>query len=230
MTSEAFRHPVDDLRGDLRRWRERRVGEVDAGPELVGAHTCGGVGVVPAQARLPFGGAKGALRIDPNELSRTELQRVTRRYTSEIIDVIGPDRDIAAPDLGTDAQVMSWIMDTYSQQKGHAVPAVVTGKPPELGGSVARREATGRGLMSLLPAAAAAQADDELPQLAKPGAFEKLLAQPGEDDDPRRTAKMPPIVGHVAFEHVGFAYEPGEPVVDPMCGSGTIPLCSVTRS
>ena len=99
---------------------------------------------------LPFGGAKGALRIDPNELSRAELQRVTRRYTSEIIDVIGPDRDIAAPDLGTDGQVMSWIMDTYSQQKGHTVPGVVTGKPVEIGGSLGRTEATGRGVVTCI--------------------------------------------------------------------------------
>ncbi len=97
---------------------------------------------------LPFGGAKGGVRIDPHSLSRSELQRITRRYTSEIIDVIGPDRDIPAPDLGTDEQVMSWIMDTYSQQKGHAVPGVVTGKPIEIGGSYGRREATGRGVIS----------------------------------------------------------------------------------
>ncbi len=97
---------------------------------------------------LPFGGAKGGVRIDPNSLSRTEIQRITRRYTSEIIDVIGPDRDIPAPDLGTDEQVMAWILDTYSQQKGHAVPGVVTGKPLELGGSYGRKEATGRGVVS----------------------------------------------------------------------------------
>ncbi len=99
---------------------------------------------------LPFGGAKGALRLDPNQLSRAELQRATRRYTSEIIDVIGPDRDIAAPDLGTDAQVMSWIMDTYSQQKGYTVPGVVTGKPVEIGGSLGRTEATGRGVVTCI--------------------------------------------------------------------------------
>lgn len=97
---------------------------------------------------LPFGGAKGGVRIDPRTLSRTELQRITRRYTSEIIDVIGPDRDIPAPDLGTDQQVMAWILDTYSQQKGHAVPGVVTGKPLEVGGSHGRSQATGRGVMS----------------------------------------------------------------------------------
>jgi glutamate dehydrogenase (NAD(P)+) len=102
---------------------------------------------------LPFGGAKGGVRIDPHTLSRSELQRITRRYTSEIIEMIGPDKDIPAPDLGTDEQVMSWIMDTYSQQKGHAVPGVVTGKPIEIGGSYGRREATGRGVVTCLLAA-----------------------------------------------------------------------------
>ncbi len=105
---------------------------------------------------VPFGGAKGGVRINPLNLSRAELQRVTRRFTMEIINVIGPDTDIPAPDLGTNEQVMAWLMDTYSQHVGHAVPAIVTGKPPALGGSVARREATGRGLMFLLPQAAAA--------------------------------------------------------------------------
>ena len=103
---------------------------------------------------VPFGGAKGGVRINPMELSRAELQRVTRRYTMEIINVIGPDKDIPAPDLGTNEQVMAWLMDTYSQHVGHSVPSVVTGKPPALGGSIARREATGRGLMFLLPQAA----------------------------------------------------------------------------
>jgi glutamate dehydrogenase (NAD(P)+) len=97
---------------------------------------------------LPFGGAKGGIRVDPTTLSKAELQRITRRYTSEIIEVIGPDRDIPAPDLGTDQQVMAWIMDTYSQQKGFTVRGVVTGKPVELGGSYGRREATGRGVVS----------------------------------------------------------------------------------
>jgi glutamate dehydrogenase (NAD(P)+) len=109
---------------------------------------------------VPFGGAKGGVRINPMELSRAELQRVTRRFTMEIINVIGPDTDIPAPDLGTNEQVMAWVMDTYSQHVGHSVPAVVTGKPPALGGSVARREATGRGLMFLLPQAAAARGID----------------------------------------------------------------------
>lgn len=103
---------------------------------------------------LPFGGAKGGVRIDPTVLSRSEKQRLTRRYTMEIINFIGPDKDIPAPDMGTDEQVMAWLMDTYSTHVGHTEPAIVTGKPPSLGGSIARREATGRGLMSLLPAVA----------------------------------------------------------------------------
>ncbi|NKB71758.1 MAG: response regulator [Candidatus Latescibacteria bacterium] len=107
-----------------------------------------------ALMQLPFGGAKGGVRIDPTSLSRPELQRLTRRYTSEIITTIGPERDIPAPDMGTDEQVMAWIMDTYSQQMGHAVPAVVTGKPVVLGGSLGRKEATGRGLVYLVVEAA----------------------------------------------------------------------------
>ncbi len=103
-----------------------------------------------ALMNLPFGGAKGGVRIEPRSLSSNELQRITRRYTSEIIDFIGPDRDIPAPDLGTDEQVMAWMMDTYSQQKGHAVPGVVTGKPIEIGGSHGRREATGRGVVTCM--------------------------------------------------------------------------------
>lgn len=107
-----------------------------------------------ALMRLPFGGAKGGVRIDPTILSRRELQRLTRRYTSEIIEMIGPDRDIPAPDMGTDEQVMAWLMDTYSQQIGHAVPEVVTGKPVTLGGIEGRVEATGRGLVHLIEKAA----------------------------------------------------------------------------
>ncbi len=100
---------------------------------------------------LPFGGAKGGVRVDPTHLSRAEIQRLTRRFTMEIINFIGPERDIPAPDMGTDEHTMGWIMDTYSTHVGHSEPAVVTGKPPALGGSVARREATGRGLVSLVP-------------------------------------------------------------------------------
>ncbi|MGM0576931.1 MAG: Glu/Leu/Phe/Val dehydrogenase dimerization domain-containing protein [Myxococcota bacterium] len=107
-----------------------------------------------ALMRLPFGGAKGGVRIDPSQFSRAELQRVTRRYTAEFIGMLGPDKDIPAPDLGTDERVMAWILDTYSQQKGYAVPAVVTGKPVVLGGSLGRNEATGRGLVYLVEEAA----------------------------------------------------------------------------
>ena len=103
---------------------------------------------------LPFGGAKGGVRVDPTTLSRAEKQRITRRYTMEIVNFIGPDQDIPAPDMGTDEQVMAWLMDTYSTHVGYTEPAVVTGKPPSIGGSVARREATGRGLVSLIPAVA----------------------------------------------------------------------------
>ncbi|OHV77938.1 Glu/Leu/Phe/Val dehydrogenase dimerization domain-containing protein [Ensifer sp. LCM 4579] len=107
-----------------------------------------------ALMRLPFGGAKGGVRVDPTVLSKSELQRLTRRYTAEIIDIIGPGKDIPAPDMGTDEQVMAWVMDTYSQQVGHSVPAVVTGKPVVLGGSLGRKEATGRGLVYSIEAAA----------------------------------------------------------------------------
>jgi glutamate dehydrogenase (NAD(P)+) len=103
-----------------------------------------------ALANLPYGGAKGGVRVDPAALSRTELERLTRRYTSEFIGIIGPDKDVPAPDMGTDAQVMAWVMDTYSQHVGYSVPSVVTGKPIVLGGSLGRNEATGRGLVYLI--------------------------------------------------------------------------------
>jgi glutamate dehydrogenase (NAD(P)+) len=99
--------------------------------------------------QLPYGGAKGGVRVDPHALTRSELQRLTRRYTSEIFPVIGPEKDIPAPDMGTDEQTMAWLLDTYSQQVGYSVPTVVTGKPVVLGGSLGRREATGRGVVLL---------------------------------------------------------------------------------
>ncbi|MEX0715680.1 MAG: Glu/Leu/Phe/Val dehydrogenase dimerization domain-containing protein [Planctomycetaceae bacterium] len=107
-----------------------------------------------ALVHLPFGGAKGGVRIDPTGLTLRELQRLTRRYTTEISSVIGPEKDIPAPDMGTDERVMAWIMDTYSQQVGYAVPAVVTGKPVVLGGARGRTEATGRGLVYMVEEAA----------------------------------------------------------------------------
>jgi glutamate dehydrogenase (NAD(P)+) len=100
-----------------------------------------------ALADLPYGGAKGGIAIAPKQLSRGELQRLTRRYAAEIFPLIGPEKDVPAPDVGTDAQVMAWIMDTYSQQVGYSVPGVVTGKPLSIGGSLGREEATGRGVV-----------------------------------------------------------------------------------
>jgi glutamate dehydrogenase (NAD(P)+) len=94
---------------------------------------------------IPFGGAKGGVVCDPKQLSRAELERMTRRFTSEIINEIGPERDIPAPDVGTDSSVMAWIFDTYSMNKGHSVLGVVTGKPVMIGGSLGREEATARG-------------------------------------------------------------------------------------
>ncbi|HSL02005.1 MAG TPA: Glu/Leu/Phe/Val dehydrogenase [Nitrospiraceae bacterium] len=100
-----------------------------------------------ALADLPYGGAKGGVAIAPKQFSQPELQRLTRRYAAEIFPLIGPDKDVPAPDVGTDAQVMAWIMDTYSQQVGYSVPGVVTGKPLSIGGSLGREEATGRGVV-----------------------------------------------------------------------------------
>ena len=98
---------------------------------------------------LPYGGAKGGVAIDPNPLTRAEKQRVTRRYTAELIPIIGVNKDIPAPDLGTDEQTMAWIMDTYSNFVGYATPGIVTGKPASLGGSVTRKESTGRGAVAV---------------------------------------------------------------------------------
>jgi len=100
-----------------------------------------------ALAGLPLGGAKGGIACDPRELSRSELQGMTRRFTAEILNFIGPEIDIPAPDMGTNEQVMAWIMDTYSQHKGHSVPEIVTGKPVAIGGTLGRKEATGRGVV-----------------------------------------------------------------------------------
>jgi glutamate dehydrogenase (NAD(P)+) len=98
---------------------------------------------------LPYGGAKGGVAIDPTPLSRSEKQRVTRRYTAELLPIIGVDKDIPAPDLGTDEQTMAWIMDTYSNFVGSPQPGIVTGKPASLGGSITRRESTGRGAVAI---------------------------------------------------------------------------------
>ncbi|CAN5426468.1 MAG: Glu/Leu/Phe/Val family dehydrogenase [Actinomycetota bacterium] len=103
-----------------------------------------------AVAQIPFGGAKGGVAVDPKALSRSELERMTRRYASEIIPFIGPERDIPAPDMNTNEEVMSWIMDTYSMNHGYSVPGVVTGKPVAIGGSRGRAGATSRGVMYMI--------------------------------------------------------------------------------
>ena len=100
--------------------------------------------------RLPYGGAKGGVRCSPREMSPGELERLTRRFTSELLPIIGPQEDIPAPDMATNEQTMAWMMDTYSMQKGYAVPEIVTGKPVSLGGSLFRHEATGAGVVMVI--------------------------------------------------------------------------------
>jgi glutamate dehydrogenase (NAD(P)+) len=100
-----------------------------------------------AVVNIPYGGGKGGVKVNPKELSRNELRSLTRRYTAMILPLIGPEKDIPAPDVNTNAEIMGWIMDTYSMFKGYTVPGVVTGKPIEIGGSLGRKEATGRGVM-----------------------------------------------------------------------------------
>jgi glutamate dehydrogenase (NAD(P)+) len=100
-----------------------------------------------AVAHIPFGGGKGGVICDPARMSRRELEALTRRYVAEIVDAIGPEKDVPAPDVNTNEQIMAWVMDTYSMHVGHTTTSVVTGKPLELGGSMGRREATGRGVM-----------------------------------------------------------------------------------
>jgi len=100
-----------------------------------------------AVAHIPFGGGKGGVVCDPTKMSKREIEALTRRYVAEIIDAIGPEKDVPAPDVNTNEQIMAWVMDTYSMHVGHTATAVVTGKPLEIGGSAGRREATGRGVM-----------------------------------------------------------------------------------
>ncbi len=125
-------------KGGIRFHPEVSLGEVSALATLM-TWKCALMG-------LPYGGAKGGIRCQPWSLSTTEKERLTRRYTSEIISLIGPDKDIPAPDMYTNEQTMAWIMDTYSINVGHSVPSVVTGKPLSIGGSLGRHEATGRGV------------------------------------------------------------------------------------
>ena len=103
-----------------------------------------------AVVNIPYGGAKGGVEVDPSTLSEGELENLSRRYASEIDSLIGPEKDIPAPDMGTDARVMAWIMDTYSMHRGHSVPGVVTGKPVSIGGTKGRLEATGRGILFIV--------------------------------------------------------------------------------
>ncbi len=132
-------------KGGLRYHTDVTLGEVTALAMLM-SWKCALMG-------LPYGGAKGGVRCNPRAMSPRELERMTRRFTAEIILVIGPDLDIPAPDLGTNEQVMAWVMDTYSMTQGRTVPGVVTGKPLIVGGSAGRREATGRGIAyTLYPA------------------------------------------------------------------------------
>ena len=107
-----------------------------------------------AVAHIPFGGGKGGIICDPTRMSLREIEALTRRYTAEIIDAIGPEKDVPAPDVNTNEQIMAWFMDTYSMHVGHTETAVVTGKPVEMGGSLGRREATGRGVMIIAREAA----------------------------------------------------------------------------
>jgi glutamate dehydrogenase (NAD(P)+) len=133
-------------KGGLRYHPDVRLGEV-AALAMWMSWKCGLTG-------LPYGGAKGGIACDPGKLSRDELERLTRRYTQEMIPFIGPQVDVMAPDLGTNEQVMAWMMDTYSVYAGYTVPSIVTGKPVGLGGSLGRREATGRGVGYLINRAA----------------------------------------------------------------------------
>jgi len=136
-------------KGGIRFHPDVNLGEV-AGLAMLMTWKCALMG-------LPYGGAKGGVRCEPWKLSAGELERMTRRYTSEIINLIGPDKDIPAPDMYTNEQTMAWIMDTYSINVGHTVPSVVTGKPVSIGGSYGRQEATGRGVAYCARRAAAHQ-------------------------------------------------------------------------
>jgi len=143
-------------KGGIRFHPEVNLSEV-AGLAMLMTMKCSLVG-------LPLGGAKGGIRVDPTKLSRQEAQALTRRYTTEINMIIGPDKDIPAPDVGTGAEHMAWMMDTFSQEKGFAVPGVVTGKPVEIGGSLGRAESTSRGVIYTTQHAA-----KHLHQIGKPG-------------------------------------------------------------
>ncbi|TAK74935.1 MAG: Glu/Leu/Phe/Val dehydrogenase [Dehalococcoidia bacterium] len=154
--------PVEMDDGTMRMFEGIRVLHNTArGPTKGGLRYAANLGVDEAKALamlmtwkcavvdVPFGGAKGGVAVDPRAISANELQNLTRRFTSEIIPIIGPDKDIPAPDMGTNPQIMAWIMDTYSMNNGYTIPGVVTGKPLALGGSEGRYEATGRGIVDV---------------------------------------------------------------------------------
>ncbi len=117
-----------------------------------------------ALVNIPYGGAKGGVLVDPKSLSKGELERLTRRYAAELIPLISPHSDIPAPDMGTNPQVMAWIMDTYSMTVGYSVPAIVTGKPVHIGGSLGRNEATGRGVINVMMEALKGHSKGQKPQ------------------------------------------------------------------
>ena len=152
--------PVEMDNGSVRTFTGYRVQHNDArGPYKGGIRYSSAVSLDEVRAlamwmtwkcaivNLPYGGAKGGVIVDPSQLSDCELENLSRRFISELEPIIGPDRDVPAPDMGTNAKVMAWMMDTYSMGHGHTVPAVVTGKPVEVGGSQGRFEATGRGVL-----------------------------------------------------------------------------------
>ena len=152
-----------------------------------------------ALVNIPFGGAKGGVVCDPAAMSMGELERLTRRYTSSIIETLGPDSDVPAPDVNTNERVMAWIMDTYSMHHRHTVTAVVTGKPVEMGGSLGRREATGRGCGFVPDTGRQAhlrQALVRLPQRQQdPGRRAESHSRPDRRADQRRGALGAPLPG-----------------------------------
>ncbi|OUO76488.1 glutamate dehydrogenase [Blautia sp. An249] len=152
-----------------------------------------------AVANIPYGGAKGGIKVDPRKLSKDELIRLTRRYTTRILPLIGPDQDIPAPDVNTNGEVMGWIMDTYSMFKGHSVPGVVTGKPIEIGGSIGRAEATGRGVTIIA---------------------EKCLEDEGLD--PKEQTYAIQGIGNVGGTAAAILYEEGKKVIAVSDWSGAV--------
>jgi glutamate dehydrogenase (NAD(P)+) len=169
---------------------------------------------------VPYGGAKGGVAIDPRAHSTAELERVTRRYTSEILPIIGPERDIPAPDIGTDEQTMAWIMDTYSVNSGYTVPGIVTGKPISLGGSLGRASATSRGVTHIALAALRHAGLDPAASTAAVQGFGKVGA-----DTARFLAEAGVRVTAVSDQYGAIANDRGldvEPLIDHVRATGSI--------